>query len=126
MPLKPIPTTPFNAERQSWRWDDDATGVEFQVRGTPAGPDPQWLELARRCANKVDAISAAAMKYLRETPADVPNKTPEVRWLDIGLDDRPEIEWFATLRDDYDLWSVRFRVVLPDSFAPVAFSRRAW
>jgi hypothetical protein len=100
--------------------------VEFQVRGTPTGPDPRWLELARHCANELDAITAAAMKYVRENVAEVPQNPPDVRWVDVGIGDRAEIEWFATLEDDYDLWSVRFRVVPPDTFAPIAHSRRPW
>ena len=126
MPLKAVLTTPYDDIRKSWRWDDDATGVEFQVRGTQAGPKPHWLDLARRCASKLDEITATAMKYLRETASSVPEKAPEVRWLDIGLDDRAEIEWFATLEDDYDLWSVRFRIVPPDGFAAISHSRRPW
>jgi hypothetical protein len=126
MPLKPVPTTPFDERRRSWRWDDDATTVEFQVRGTAAGPDPVWLDLARQCAKELDTISGAAMQYLRHAVAEVPYETPEVRWVDVGLEDRSEIEWFATLRDDYDLWSVRFRVNSLNTFEPIAHSRRAW
>src|SRR5690242_8226349 len=99
MPLKPVPTTPYDDIRKSWRWDDDATGVEFQVRGTHTGPEPQWLDLARLCAGKLDEITAAAMKYLRDTAPAVPQQPPDLRWLDIGLDDQAEIEWFATLED---------------------------
>ncbi len=126
MPLQPVLTTPFNAERQSWRWDDDATRVECHVRGTATGPDSKWLELSRQFAGELDAISAAAMQYLRDGVADVPLETLEVRWVDVGLDDLAEIEWFATLHDDYDLWSVKFRFVPPNSFAPFAHSRRQW
>ena len=126
MPLKPVPTTPFDERRQSWRWDLDATGVEFQIRGTAAGPDAKWLDLARSCATELDAITAAAMNHLRRTVADVPQETPEVRGVDVGLADRAEIEWFATLQDDYDLWSVSFRVNPPGTFVPIAQSRRQW
>ena len=66
------------------------------------------------------------MKHVRDNVTEVPHNTPEVRWVVVGIGDRAEIEWFATLQDDYDLWSVRFRVVPPDTFEPVAHSRRQW
>lgn len=118
-----------------WGYECEAFGdytVEFTIRGGPAGPEPDRLEVAERVAAHLAAFVDAAQEYLASfvNPALFQGRSWSLQGVEFGLHPVHSPDVFEVqlmlAGNESALWGVQFlaRSLPLEEFIPTQFRRQ--